>query len=78
MTNTSNVLDEEYKSPSTVNASTPWAWARRAQLAIDGLITPRFGLLFTPVWAALSSSTKRVVLRASFGWKSLICKCLPR
>jgi len=46
MTDTSDVLDEEYKSPSTMNASTPGAGA---QFAIDSLHHPLFWAAIPPV-----------------------------
>jgi hypothetical protein len=61
MTDTSDVLDEQYKSPLTMNGSTPGAGTRNSRST--ACITPRFGLLFTPFWAALSSSTKTAVVR---------------
>jgi hypothetical protein len=46
MTDTSDVVDEEYKSPSTMNAS---SLGRHAQFAIDGLHYPLFWAAFPPV-----------------------------
>jgi len=52
------VLDEEYKSPSTMNASTAGAGSE-CNSRSTACITPSFRLLFTPVWAALSSRIER-------------------
>ena len=61
MTYTSDVLDEEYKI--TFNDEREHSWGRaRAIRDRRPALPPVLRLLFTPVWAALSSRTEPVMV----------------